>query len=164
MMSSLPVTSSCNRNQLTTELDPQIARLPAELRAAAGGDDPRARAAAAIRLFNATVIEQVAPYAVAVKPQIAYYELLGPAGIAAYEAAITCAQAAGLLVIGDIKRGDIGSTAAAYARAHLCTTDADGMTRPAAVAGKSRTASSHGASRNSRSPVTAASKSSTTSS
>jgi orotidine-5'-phosphate decarboxylase len=115
-------------------LDPQIERLPACVHSEAQGGDARARAADAIRRFNEQVIEQVAPFAVAVKPQIAFYEILGPAGLEAYEAAVTCAQAAGLLVIGDIKRGDIGSTAAAYARAHLCPEDSDGMTRPAADA------------------------------
>lgn len=119
---------------LVVGLDPQIARLPDDLRAQAQGDDARAKAADAIRRFNEIVIEQVAPYAVAVKPQIAYYEVFGPAGLAAYEETITCAQEAGLLVIGDIKRGDIGSTAAAYARAHLSRLDDDGTTRPAADA------------------------------
>jgi orotidine-5'-phosphate decarboxylase len=119
---------------LVVGLDPQLARIPDALRAAAQGDDPRARAADAIRRFNAGVIEQVAPYAAAVKPQIAFYEIFGPAGLAAYEDAITRAHEAGLLVIGDIKRGDIGSTAAAYARAHLCAADEDGTTRPAADA------------------------------
>ena len=51
----------------------------------------------------------------AVKPQIAMYEALGPAGVDAYTMTCEYAQSHGLYVIGDIKRGDIGSTAAAYA-------------------------------------------------
>ena len=105
---------------LVVGLDPFLDKLPREILDGAGEtDDPRANAATAIERFNAEVIEAVAPFAAAVKPQIAFYEMFGPAGIAAYERTIGLAQEAGLLVIGDIKRGDIGSTASAYARAHL---------------------------------------------
>ncbi len=112
---------AARRSALVVGLDPQVERFPAALRPSteAAGGDPRRLAAEAIREFDAAVIELVAPFAVAVKPQIAFYEQWGPEGIAAYEHAIACAHDAGLLVIGDVKRGDIGSTAAAYARAHL---------------------------------------------
>ena len=68
--------------------------------------------------FNRAIIDAVADIVPAVKPQIAMYEALGPAGIDAY--AMTCeyAKQQGLYVLGDVKRGDIGSTAAAYAH-HL---------------------------------------------
>ncbi len=105
---------------LVVGLDPFLDRLPLQILEAAGEtDDPRANAALAIERFNAGVIEAVAPFAAAVKPQVAFYEMFGPAGIAAYERTLGLAHDAGLLVIGDIKRGDIGSTASAYARAHL---------------------------------------------
>jgi orotidine-5'-phosphate decarboxylase len=110
---------------LVVGLDPRLERLPQSVREVAEADqassaeDRRASAAQAIRRFDRAVVELVAPFAVAVKPQIAFYEQWGPSGLAAYEHAIGCARAAGLLVIGDIKRGDIGSTAEAYARAHL---------------------------------------------
>ncbi len=106
---------------LVVGLDPQFAKLPVEIRerATAHHADQREAAAAAIKEFDAAVIEEVAPFAAAVKPQIAYYERWGPPGLAAYEHAIEKAHAAGLLVIGDIKRGDIGPTAEAYASAHL---------------------------------------------
>jgi len=106
---------------LVVGLDPQLEKLPLELRRAAQAAhaDARAAAAAAIRAFDAAVIEAVAPYAVAVKPQSAFYERWGAPGVAAYEHAVEAARAAGLLVIGDIKRGDIGTTAAAYAEGHL---------------------------------------------
>jgi orotidine-5'-phosphate decarboxylase len=112
------------RSALVVGLDPRIESLPLAIRRAAQdavgeGLSPRELAAAAIRLFDEAVIRQVAPYAVAVKPQIAFYERYGPPGLAAYEHAVTNARAAGLLVIGDVKRGDIGSTAEAYAEAHL---------------------------------------------
>jgi orotidine-5'-phosphate decarboxylase len=108
------------QSALVVGLDPQLEKLPAEIRSGIDpAGDARTQAAQAIRRFDAAVIELVAPYAVAVKPQVAFYEQWGPEGLAAYEHAIGAAHAAGLLVIGDVKRGDIGSTAAAYARAHL---------------------------------------------
>jgi orotidine-5'-phosphate decarboxylase len=64
-------------------------------------------------------VDAVAPHAVAVKPQLAFFETLGPAGIAAYGEICRYAQRAGMLVIADGKRGDIGSTARAYADAYL---------------------------------------------
>ncbi len=68
--------------------------------------------------YNRTIIDAIADIVPAVKPQIAMYEVLGPAGVDIYT--MTCEYAAqqGLYVLGDIKRGDIGSTAAAYAH-HL---------------------------------------------
>jgi orotidine-5'-phosphate decarboxylase len=114
------------RSSLVVGLDPQLEKLPLELRRAseAGAPDARARAAAAIRAFDEAVIELVAPYAVAVKPQSAFYERWGAPGVAAFEHAVERARAAGLLVIADIKRGDIGTTAAAYAEGHLAAPEA----------------------------------------
>ncbi|RSX53316.1 orotidine 5'-phosphate decarboxylase [Bifidobacterium goeldii] len=76
---------------------------------------PAAQLAVAYFEFNRTIIDAVADIVPAVKPQIAMYEALGPAGVDVYT--MTCEYAAqqGLYVLGDIKRGDIGSTAAAYA-------------------------------------------------
>lgn len=112
------------RSALVVGLDPRLESLPLAVRRQARdtvGEKGGARelAAASIQLFDEAVIRQVAPFAVAVKPQIAFYERFGPPGLAAYEHAVTAARSAGLLVIGDIKRGDIGSTAEAYAEAHL---------------------------------------------
>lgn len=108
---------------LVVGLDPQLEKLPRALREAARAAHPdlREQAAAAIRAFDAAVIEAVAPFAAAVKPQSAFYERWGAPGVAAYEHAVEAARAAGLLVIGDVKRGDIGSTAAAYAEGHLAS-------------------------------------------
>lgn len=111
---------------LVVGLDPNLGRMPRAVVEAARGasDDPRAQAAAAIVAYQERVLERVAPFACAVKPQIAYYEEWGPAGFEAYERACDRARELGLLVIGDIKRGDIGSTASAYATAHLPRADA----------------------------------------
>ena len=76
------------------------------------------------------MIDAVAPHVVAVKPQLAFFEALGADGMAAFEEVCAYARRAGLLVIADGKRGDIGSTARAYATAYLePATDAAWPTR-----------------------------------
>jgi orotidine-5'-phosphate decarboxylase len=92
-------------------LDPHVRSLPSALRAA--GD------AAAARAFCLGAIEAVAGLVPAVKPQVAFFEALGSPGWAALEDVVAAAKSAGLLVILDGKRGDIGSTAEAYAHAAL---------------------------------------------
>ena len=94
------------RSQLVVGLDPQVDLLPVELR----GDVSR---------FCCGIIDSVAPHVVAVKPQLAFFEALGSAGMAAFEQVCQYAKRAGLLVIADGKRGDIGSTARAYSEAYI---------------------------------------------
>src|SRR6476646_10859989 len=94
------------RSQLVVGLDPQSDLLPIELR----GDVAR---------FCCGIVDAVAPHAVAVKPQLAFFEALGAGGMAAFEQVCVYAKRAGLLVIADGKRGDIGSTARAYSEAYL---------------------------------------------
>jgi orotidine-5'-phosphate decarboxylase len=94
------------RTQVVVGLDPRPDLLPLEVR----DDVPR---------FCRGIIDAVAPHAVAVKPQLAFFEALGVEGIAALEELCGYARAAGLLVILDGKRGDIGSTARAYSAAYL---------------------------------------------
>jgi orotidine-5'-phosphate decarboxylase len=91
--------------------------LPLELRGDAHVGRPAAAEATA--RFCCGIIDAVAPCVVAVKPQLAFFEVLGSDGIAAFERIAAYARAAGLLVIADGKRGDIGSTARAYADAYL---------------------------------------------
>lgn len=97
-------------------LDPRLGRLPADLQRRASNPE---KAADAVLEFNRGIIDAVADDAVAVKPQVAFYEALGHRGWDVYFRTAEQAAEKGLLVIGDIKRGDIGSTAAAYADAHL---------------------------------------------
>jgi len=97
-------------------LDPRVDRLPKSL--AAG------KPAASVKAFCMEVLEIVAPIVPAVKPQSAYFEALGPKGGAAYFEVVRHAQRLGLIVIGDVKRNDIGSTAEAYAAGHLAGDDA----------------------------------------
>jgi orotidine-5'-phosphate decarboxylase len=119
------------RSQLLVGLDPRPDLLPVEL----VGDVHYDRAAAAngCARFCRGIIDAVAPYVVGVKPQLAFFEALGADGIRAFEEACSYARAAGLVVLADGKRGDIGSTSRAYAAAYLEPRDqkppvADAMT------------------------------------
>jgi orotidine-5'-phosphate decarboxylase len=105
------------RSQLVVGLDPRTDLLPVELRGEAqlGRED----AASACDRFCRGLIDAVAPYVVAVKPQVAFFEALGADGTRALEDVCAYSRAAGLQVIADGKRGDIGSTARAYAAAFL---------------------------------------------
>jgi len=105
------------RSQLVVGLDPRLDLLPVELR----GESVlgRGEAANAVARFCCGIVDAVGPYVVAVKPQVAFFEALGADGIGALERVCGYARAAGLLVIADGKRGDIGSTARAYASAFL---------------------------------------------
>ena len=76
-------------------------------------------AAEAFWLFNKGIVDAVHDLIPAVKPQIAMYEQLGLPGLAVFKKTIDYCHEKGLIVIGDVKRGDIGSTSAAYATAHL---------------------------------------------
>ena len=99
-------------------LDPEISRLPLPLLRDPERADRGAQARAA-RDFCLGVIDEVVGVVPAVKPQVAYFEALGWAGVAALEEVVAAARARGLIVILDAKRGDIGSTARAYVRATL---------------------------------------------
>ena len=76
-------------------------------------------AAEAIWQFNKAIVDQIYDIVPAVKPQIAMYEQFGVPGVAAYKKTVDYCKSKDLVVIGDVKRGDIGSTSAAYATAHL---------------------------------------------
>ena len=114
------------RSVVCVGLDPRLDALPREFTDGCGGD-PAAQAAA-IALWAREVLDVVAPLAPVVKPQSAFFEVFGAAGCAALVATIAAARERGLLVILDAKRGDIGSTAAAYAQAYLGDDGADALT------------------------------------
>jgi len=105
------------RSQLVVGLDPRPDQLPVELRGEAHVGRPEAADACA--RFCRGIVDAVAPYVVAVKPQVAFFEALGSDGVRAFENVCAYARSAGLQVIADAKRGDIGSTARAYAEAYL---------------------------------------------
>jgi orotidine-5'-phosphate decarboxylase len=101
-------------------IDPRIDRLPEEFVVSEGDAIDQIEA---VGRWALEVLNIVAPHVPAVKPQIAYFECLagdqGFYGLAAYATICRVAREMGLVVIGDAKRGDIGSTAEAYAAAHL---------------------------------------------
>jgi len=105
------------RTPLVVGLDPRWDNLPEELKSL--GDR-----AEAFERFCKSIIDEVADKVPAVKPQSAFFEQLGPAGVAALGNVTAYAHSKGLLTIMDAKRGDIGSTAAAYAKAYLDRSDA----------------------------------------
>ncbi len=102
-------------------LDPVVDRLPDEVRKRAverHGDGQLAVAMAYLD-FGRGIIDATGEYAACIKPQAAFFEACGPAGLFVLQALIEYASDRGLLVIEDAKRNDIGSTAEAYAQAHL---------------------------------------------
>lgn len=107
-------------------LDPRLDQLPESIleRAKDGPAGAGEMAARAFEEFCSRIIDVVAPLVPAVKPQAAFFEQYGPAGCLALQRVIRKARDAGLIVICDAKRGDIGSTAQAYAEAYLAGEDA----------------------------------------
>jgi orotidine-5'-phosphate decarboxylase len=106
---------------LAMGIDPHLDRLPEIYRSRYADRTTgwRARAAEAITAFAEVALDAAQGRVAAVKPQFAFFEQLGSPGWAALEAVCQMARQRDLLVIGDAKRGDISSTAAAYARAIL---------------------------------------------
>ncbi|MBM4077399.1 MAG: orotidine-5'-phosphate decarboxylase [Planctomycetes bacterium] len=113
------------QNSVLVGLDPRLDWIPPDIlrRARDLHDDVHAQAAAAFEEFCVRLIDVVSPLVPAVKPQAAFFEELGPDGCLALARVIRYARNAGLIVICDAKRGDIGTTAEAYARAYLAGAD-----------------------------------------
>jgi orotidine-5'-phosphate decarboxylase len=114
-------------------IDPRWELLPISIRTAAENKttDRIMRNAWAFEAFAKQLIDIVSPLVPAIKPQIAFFEQLGVPGFAALHSVMKYARQAGLIVIADAKRGDIGSTAEAYADAWLAGEDPDGAAWPA---------------------------------
>jgi len=87
-------------------------------------------AAEAVFEFNKNIIDATCDIVPAVKLQIAYYEELGAEGIAAFKETASYAKSKGLIVIGDVKRNDIGNTCKAYSNAYIGRTDIFGIKTP----------------------------------
>ena len=102
-------------------LDPAMERMPDSWLNKQGisNQSSLGEGAEAIYQYNLMVLDAIADLVPAVKPQSAYYELFGSAGIIALEKTIKAARDRDLLVVLDVKRGDIASTATAYARSYL---------------------------------------------
>ena len=102
-------------------LDPMMNYIPSQIQEKAFAEfgETLEGAAEAIWQFNKGIVDAVHDLIPAVKPQIAMYEQFGIPGLMAYKRTIDYCREKDLVVIGDIKRGDIGSTSAAYAVGHL---------------------------------------------
>ena len=102
-------------------LDPMLNYVPEQVQQKAFADygETLEGAAEAIWQFNKEIVDKTYDLIPAVKPQIAMYEQFGLPGLAAFKKTVDYCKEKGLVVIGDIKRGDIGSTSAAYAVGHI---------------------------------------------
>ena len=116
------------KNPTVAGLDPKPEYVPESLRKAAYAQygETLQGAAEAIFAFNKGLIDALCDIVPAVKPQSAYYERLGWRGMEVMERTIRYAKEKGMYVIADIKRGDIGSTASAYADGWLGSTAVEG--------------------------------------
>lgn len=106
---------------LVVGIDPRLEAMPEEIRRDILEESPPSmrKAEKALRVFSEGIIDAVADTVPAIKPQVAFYETYGWEGYRAYCAAVDYARKKGLIVIGDVKRGDIGPTVDAYQSGHL---------------------------------------------
>lgn len=102
-------------------LDPMMSYIPDHIKEAAFAEfgETLEGASEAIWQFNKEIVDKTYDLIPAVKPQIAMYEQFGLPGLAAFKKTVDYCKAKDLVVIGDIKRGDIGSTSSAYAAGHI---------------------------------------------
>ncbi|MBU1992705.1 orotidine-5'-phosphate decarboxylase [Patescibacteria group bacterium] len=94
-------------------LDPRLDQIPSQIK------DKNPNPADALLAFNKGIIDAVHDLVPVVKPQVAFYEIYGADGMKAYSETLKYASSKGLITIADVKRNDIGSTAAGYAQAYL---------------------------------------------
>lgn len=102
-------------------LDPMLKYIPEHIQKKAFDEfgETLEGAAEAIWQFNKEIVDKTYDLIPAVKPQIAMYEQFGIPGLVAFKKTVDYCKSKGLVVIGDIKRGDIGSTSSAYAVGHI---------------------------------------------
>ena len=102
-------------------LDPMMKYIPEQIKKKAFAEygETLEGATEAVFRYNKEIVDHIYDLVPAVKPQIAMYEQFGIPGMAAFKKTVDYCKEKGLVVIGDIKRGDIGSTSAAYAVGHL---------------------------------------------
>ena len=109
------------KSPICVGLDPMLSYVPEHIQAAAFEQygETLEGAAEAIWQFNKEIVDHTFDLIPAVKPQIAMYEQFGIEGLKVYKRTVDYCKEKGLVVIGDAKRGDIGSTSAAYATGHI---------------------------------------------
>ena len=117
------------QNPTVAGLDPKLDFIPGYIKeeAFAAHGKTLEGAAAALLAFNKGLIDALCDIVPAVKPQAAYYEMYGWQGVRTLCETIAYAREKGMFVITDAKRNDIGTTMEAYAKAHIGTTDIDGV-------------------------------------
>lgn len=123
MISKLIEQIKSKNAPIVVGLDPMLSYIPKHIMDAAIKEHGESFEAAgeAIWQFNKAIIDATYDLIPCVKPQIAMYEQFGIPGLVAFDKTVKYCKEKGLIVIGDVKRGDIGSTSAAYATAHLGT-------------------------------------------
>ena len=107
---------------LCVGFDPHLEQLPPDIVAQCrrrNSGSWHSAAADAIQEFLLTILDRIQNHVAVIKPQFAFFEQFGPDGMRVLQRICKDARNAGLIVIGDAKRSDIGSTAQAYARAYL---------------------------------------------
>ncbi len=121
------LVSACREkgSAICVGIDPRVKLLPAEFKPRR---DTPSEQAEAVATWARELVAVVAPLVPVVKPTLAFFEALGAAGYRAYHETVIAAQEKGLIVIGDVKRGDLGSTAEAYAEAHFDVIGVDAIT------------------------------------
>ena len=121
MINKLINKSQKTKAPIVVGLDPMLSYVPEHIQKKAFAEygETLEGAAEAIWQFNKEIVDKTYDLIPAVKPQIAMYEQFGIEGLKAYKKTVDYCKSKDLVVIGDIKRGDIGSTSAAYAVGHL---------------------------------------------
>ena len=121
MINKLVASIKKTNAPIVVGLDPTLKMIPEHIMKAAIAEHGETLEAAgeAIWQFNKAIVDAVYDLIPAVKPQIAMYEQFGIPGLVAFKRTVDYCKEKGLVVIGDIKRGDIGSTSEAYAIGHL---------------------------------------------
>lgn len=121
MISKLAEAINKKGAPIVVGLDPMLSYIPEDIKQKAYGfyGETLEGASEAVFNYNRGIVDALCDLVPAVKPQIAMYEQFGLPGIAAFKKTVDYCHEKGLLVIGDVKRGDIGSTSGAYATAHL---------------------------------------------
>ncbi len=121
MINQLVKKIKATKAPIVVGLDPMLSYVPQSLQDKVYGEMGESLEAAGevIFQFNKEIVDCCYDLIPAVKPQIAMYEQFGVPGVAAFQRTVDYCKKKGLVVIGDVKRGDIGSTSAAYAVGHL---------------------------------------------
>lgn len=125
IMEKMSERISAMKNPTVAGLDTRMEYLPEEFVKGImpNGIHSFEEAAQAIYQYNVRLIDALCDIVPAVKVQVAYYEMYGPAGMEAYEKTIRYAHEKNMLVMADVKRNDIGTTAACYANAYIGKTE-----------------------------------------